>query len=203
MSQVTVSAGPDKAVNSGSTVTLDGSATVVDGYGTTTRLWELVEGEPAGTLVLADVLQPALIAPTLDPSGAENRDTTLTYRLTVENDGVSDSDDVDVAVTAPVTSVIVNAGSGKTVDSGGQVTLDGSMIVTNDFGPTTILWESVTGSTAERGELDDTASLTPTWTAPTLEVGDPLLHAEWRLTVSNNGISASASISLHVRPPTE
>ena len=190
-------------MSSGSTVTLDGSATVVDGYGTTTRLWELVEGEPAGTLVLADVLQPALIAPTLDPSGATNRDTTLTYRLTVENDGVSDSDDVDVAVTAPVTSVIVNAGSGKTVDSGGQVTLDGSMIVTNDFGPTTILWESVTGSTAERGEVDDTASLTPTWTAPTLEVGDPLLHAEWRLTVSNNGISASASISLHVRPPTE
>ena len=36
---------------------------------------------------------------------------------------MSDSDDVEVAVTAPVTSVIVNAGSGKTVDSGGQVTL--------------------------------------------------------------------------------
>ena len=45
-------------MSSGSTVTLDGSETVVDGYGTTTRLWELVEGEPAGTLVVADVLQP-------------------------------------------------------------------------------------------------------------------------------------------------
>ena len=94
---VTANAGADKTVASGGTVTLDGSATVTNGSGTTAYAWSRVSGL-GGSLDSATDDDPDFTAPTLTAGGA---DRDIVWRLTATNNGVSDSDDVTVTVEAP------------------------------------------------------------------------------------------------------
>ena len=94
---VDVSAGDDKTVASGGTVTLDGSVTVLRGSGDTTYAWARVSGA-GGALSAANVAQPDFTAPVL-AFGAANRE--IVWRVTATNNGVSDTDDVTVTVEAP------------------------------------------------------------------------------------------------------
>lgn len=97
-SKLTVSAGADKAVVSGGTVTLDGVVSVTDAFGDTAYAWSRVSGT-GGTLDDTAIVAPTLTAPILmtgdDP-------VVLIFKLTATNDGVSESDEVAVTVTAPV-----------------------------------------------------------------------------------------------------
>ena len=110
---VTAAAGADKAVNSGGTVTLDGSAVVVNSVGPTTYLWARVSGvggaiSPATFILLTKVsivAVPTFTAPVL-AEGAD--DVVIVWRLTATDNGVSDSADVTVTVAAAaVTPVVV------------------------------------------------------------------------------------------------
>ena len=94
---VTANAGADKTVTSGGTVTLNGSASVTNGSGSTTYSWRRATGI-GGSLSASNVAQPTFNAPTLTSGTA---DRTIVYRLTATNNGVSDTDDVRVVVTAP------------------------------------------------------------------------------------------------------
>jgi len=94
---VTASAGGDKSVASGGTVQLDGSATVQHGQGATTWAWRRVSGT-GGLLDETTPQTPTFHAPVLQPG---DPDRTIVYRLTAANNGVADTDEVAITVTAP------------------------------------------------------------------------------------------------------
>jgi len=94
---VTANAGADKSVASGGTVTIGGSDTVTNGSGATVIAWTRVSGS-GGSLDDATAASPTFTAPTLQ-AGGQNR--VITWRKTVTNNNVSDTDDVAVTVTAP------------------------------------------------------------------------------------------------------
>ena len=92
---VTVSAGADRTVPSGMDVLLLGAVSVQNNVGATTYAWTRVSGA-GGSLDDTAILQPTFSAP------AVTTDRTIVYRITATNNGVSDSDDVSILVTAPV-----------------------------------------------------------------------------------------------------
>ena len=94
---VVASAGDDKTVASGGKVTLDGSAVVTNGVGATTYAWTRVSGA-GGALSSATAAKPEFTAPVLARGTA---DREIVWRITATNNGVSDTDDVTVTVTAP------------------------------------------------------------------------------------------------------
>ena len=94
---VDANAGSDKTVASAGTVTIGGTDTVTNGVGSTTIAWTRVSGV-GGSLSSTSVASPVFTAPTLSV-GAANR--TIVWRKTVTNNGVSDTDDVTITVTAP------------------------------------------------------------------------------------------------------
>jgi hypothetical protein len=74
-------AGPDQTVEEGATVTLDGSNSTDPDDGIASYLWTQTAGPPV-TLSDASAVQPTLVTPIVDLSGA-----TLTFRLTAEDIG--------------------------------------------------------------------------------------------------------------------
>ena len=193
---VTANAGADKSVDSGEAVTLDGSASVVAGVGGTTYAWRKISGS-GGSLDDATSATPTFTAPTIAAGGS---DRTIVYELTATNNGVTSAGDrVSITVRAPVTTVTADAGADKSVDSGGQVTLDGSATVENGSGDTTYAWRKISGS---GGSLDDTTSATPEFTAPTIAPGGQNLTFVYELKATNNGVtSAGDRVTITVRAP--
>jgi len=89
----TANAGDDQEINEGVTVTLDGSNSSDPDDGIAFYQWEQTIGIPV-TLSNPTVSKPTFISPPVDLSG-----TTLTFRLTVEdNGGLQASDEVSVRV---------------------------------------------------------------------------------------------------------
>ena len=97
------------------------------------------------------------------------------------------------------TTVTANAGSNKSVASGGSVGLDGSATVQNGVGTTTYSWARVSGT---GGSLSSSTSASPTFSAPTLAAGAANRTIVWRLTVTNNGVSDTDTVRVTVRAPT-
>ena len=92
----TANAGSDQTVQVGDTVTLDGSGSSDTVTGIWTYLWEQAGG-PTVTLLNADTVSATFTSPEVSSSG-----TTLTFQLTVTNNGgVSDTDQVVVTVNLP------------------------------------------------------------------------------------------------------
>ena len=194
---ITASAGSDKTVASGGIVTLDGSATVKNGVGNTTYAWTKISGT-GGTLSSSTVAKPRFTAPTLSP-GAANR--TIVYELKATNNSVTSAGDrVTITVRAPAaTTVTADAGSNKTVASGGTATLNGSASVTNARGVTTFLWRKISGT---GGALSSTTVDEPTFTAPTLTPGSANRTIVYGLKATNNGVtSAEDTVSITVTAP--
>ena len=194
---ITASAGSDKTVASGGIVTLDGSASVENGVGNTTYAWTRISGT-GGTLSSSTVAKPRFTAPTLSP-GAANR--TIVYELKATNNSVTSAGDrVTITVRAPAaTTVTADAGSNKTVASGGTATLNGSASVTNARGVTTFLWRKISGT---GGALSSTTVDEPTFTAPTLTPGSANRTIVYGLKATNNGVtSAEDTVSITVTAP--
>ena len=93
---VSADAGANQTVDSDGSVTLDGSGSVTNGQGTTSYAWSKVSGT-GGSLSSSSIARPTFDAPTV------TADSTIVYRLTVTNNGVSDTDDVTITVEAPGT----------------------------------------------------------------------------------------------------
>ena len=92
---VTANAGSDVSVESGGSVQIGGTDTITNGVGTTTYLWSRQSGT-GGSLSSTTAQQPTFNAPTV------TSDRDIVWRKTTTNNGVSDTDDVTVTVTAPV-----------------------------------------------------------------------------------------------------
>ena len=193
---VVADAGPDRTLDSGGTTTLLGSATVTNGVGSTTYGWTRVSGT-GGSLTDDEIARPTFTAPTLQAGAA---DRTIKYELTASNNDVSsDPDEVIIAVKAPVTTVVADAGPDRTLDSGGMTTLLGSATVTNGVGSTTYGWTRVSGT---GGSLTDDEIARPTFTAPTLQAGAADRTIKYELTSSNNDVSSDPDeVIITVKPP--
>ena len=89
---VVANAGSDVSVRSGGNVSIGGSDTITNPSGTTTYRWVRQSGT-GGRLSSTTVASPTFTAPTVT-SGRN-----IVWRKTTTNNGVSDTDDVTVAVT--------------------------------------------------------------------------------------------------------
>ena len=116
---VTAAAGADKSVGSGEGTSLDGSVVVVNPSGDTIYAWTRVSGV-GGALSSAAIAIPTFTAPVL-ADGTD--DVVIVWRLTATNNGVSDTDDVTVTVTAaaivPVVVIPVTPSAKMSVVVGG------------------------------------------------------------------------------------
>ena len=117
----------------------------------------------------------------------------------------SDEDKVRVYVgPTPTTTVTANAGSNKTVASGGSTTIGGSDTVENGVGATSIVWSVVSGTTETIGNLlSSTTAESPTFTAPTIAPGGANLSIVLRKTVTNNGESDPDDVTITVTAPAQ
>ena len=99
----------------------------------------------------------------------------------------SDSDPV-----TPSTTVTANAGSDKSIQSGGSIEIGGVDTVTNKVGSTTYLWAQQSGT---GGSLSSTTTASPTFTAPTVTSDQTQV---WRKTTTNNGVSDTDDVTITV-----
>jgi len=117
----TADAGPDQVVSEGVTVILDASNSSDPDDGIASYLWEQTGGISV-TLSDPTAVQPTFTAPNVGPGGA-----SLTFRLTVtDNGGLQSTDTCIVNVTWENTPPTANAGPDQVVLDSDEVTLDGS-----------------------------------------------------------------------------
>ena len=166
-------AGDEQMVDTGASVTLDGSASNDPDGDTLTYAWAhtLTDGsapDPAITLTGSDTASPTFTAPTT--AGV------LVFELTVTDDAAtpaSHTDTVTITVTDPAPAnqnPVADAGDNQAVDTSASVTLNGSASSDPDTGDTlTYSWaHTLTDGSAPDPAItltgSDTAS--PTFTAP-------------------------------------
>ncbi len=185
----TANAGPDQKVVPGAAVNLTGSGSDPNGD-VLTYSWSEVSG-PAVSLSGASSRTASFTAP------AVTADTTLVFRLTV-NDGKGGvaSDDVNVLVDVN-SPPIANAGSDQTVAPSATVTLRcGSSDPDGD--PLTRNWSQISGTSVS---LQGATTATSTFTAPSVTTATAL---GFRLTVSDGkGGTSSDDVIVTVNPATK
>ena len=192
LGDLVASAGDDKDVDSGQTVTLDGSGTASDSVRTVSYLW--TRSGTGGTLTGDTTLTPSFTAPGLTAGAA---DVTYVFTLTVTDDQSSTpaTDTVNVTVKAPpLGDLVASAGDDKDVDSGQTVTLDGSGTASDSVRTVSYLWtRSGTG-----GTLTGDTTLTPSFTAPGLTAGAADVTYVFTLTVTDDQSSTPATDTVNV-----
>ncbi|PXW72739.1 hypothetical protein C7964_101855 [Loktanella sp. PT4BL] len=190
----TANAGPDQAVTSAASVTLDGSASDANDPGQTLIYsWMQLSG---GAVVLsgADTVMPTFTAPTL-PIGAA--DMSLTFQLSVfDGFDTSVADTVVITVQAPGnTAPVANAGADQIVATNNTVTLDGTSSIPNDAGQSlTYAWTQTGGTSVT---LSSPSAPSPLFTSPNLEIGDSDAVLTFSLTV-NDGFDTSVADTVTV-----
>ena len=174
-------AGRDRDIDEGKSVKLNGNKSFdsdgsIESYG-----WEQV----SGTMVsLSDtaISRPEFTTPEVD------RDTHLTFKLTVTDDD-GDTDDAYVTITVkavPNVPPTADAGTNRQiVEPGDTVTLDGSGSDDPDGGTPTYSWSQKTGPTVV---LSSNSAESPTFTAPD---SDPLRLVFLLTVTDDDGASAS------------
>ena len=193
---LTAEAGPPKSVVSEMTVTLDGSGTETGSGRNVTYLWTQTSGT-GGMLTSETTLTPSFTAPALNPGDA---DATHTFTLTVSDDVVGSTpatDTVTVTVTSPFADTVAEAGSDKTVASGGTVTLDGRGSTSDRRFPIGEYdWTRTSGT---GGSLTDTNNAQATFTAPTLTAGaEDELHIFTLKVTDSDGDSDTDTVTITV-----
>ncbi len=182
-------AGADQSVITGQPVFLDGSASKdADGW-ITSYLWAQISGTP---VTISDPLipEPFFTAPAASAQ-------PLIFRLTVvDNEGLQDSDQTVVTVTAGPRPPVVNAGDDRTADEGSTVVLDGSGTFAQDGVIKSYWWTQMAGPTVT---FSEPASLKKTsFTAPGVTTGGIVLVFQLRVTDSN-GLTGTDEVSITVR----
>ena len=176
-------AGSDQAVNEGSIVALDGSASTDPDNNFLTYLWTA----PAGILLSSTTAsKPTFTAPEVSV------DTNYTFSLVV-NDGTLNSvvDQVVITVKQVNKPPIANAGADQSADEGTLLTLDGSASSDPDNNSLTYLWTVPAGIS-----LSSATASKPTFTAPEIW-NDTILN--FSLTVNDgylNSLPSAVKISV-------
>ena len=136
----TADAGPDQNVSEGEQVSLDGSGSEDMDDGIASYAWTQTAG-PDVTLSDASAVQPTFTSPDVGPDGA-----TLTFKLTVQDEGgLQSSDSVNINVTWVNVPPTADAGSDQTVTEGTTVTLDGTASEDVDDGIASYSWQQTSG----------------------------------------------------------
>ena len=191
------SAGTSQIVSAGSLVTLDASSsTDADGQ-TLTYAWTQNSGI-AVTLSSATDASPTFEAPSMNVG---DPDITLTFSVAVSDGAFTDSSSVTITVTAASTNSntpFASAGTAQSVVAGSLVSLDGSASSDADGQPLTYAWVQTGGPTVT---LSDSALASPTFTAPTLNLGDSPIALVFTLTVSDGSLNSSNSVTVTVNAP--
>jgi biopolymer transport protein ExbD len=173
-------AGPDQAVTSGATVTLNGAGSRDPDGTVASYVWVQTAGATVA-LTGAATATPTFIAP--------NASGTLTFVLTVtDNNGATASDTVSVSVNLPP---VANAGPDITVKSKSIVTLNGTGSYDPDGTIVSYAWTQTMGTPVILGGAD---TATPDFTAP--NAAETLT---FRLVVTDDkGISVSDEVNIVV-----
>lgn len=156
----TADAGDDRTVNSGTTVTLDGTGSTDPDGDDLTYAWTQTAG-PATTLTGADTTTPTFTAPT-GPA-------TLTFTLTVTDPhDATDTDTVTITVNG---TPAADAGPDQSVRVGDTVTLDGSASSDPDGDDLDFAWTQTAGPTVD---VDGADTVAPAFSAPPSPAGPTL-----------------------------
>ncbi len=185
-------AGSDQNVDEETTVTLQGSGRDPDGT-IISSAWRQTAG-PVVTLASTTNLSTTFTSPTV------TEETNLVFELVViDNDNLTASDFITVAVHAVNTPPIVSAGNTKNVEAQTTVTLLGSANDT-DGSIVAYLWQQISGPNTS---LTDANKAKTSFIAPLVRQETELT---FELTVSDNeNATAKASVKIIVaavnRPP--
>ena len=177
-------AGPDQRVDSGASVTLNGSGSS-DGNGTFTYSWVRTGG--TGQAVILDdatAAMPVFTAETLVPGAAS---VDYVFGLTVtDDDDATDTDTVTITVVSGNVIPIADAGDDQTVDSGAMVTLDSSRSMDSDGTIASREWTRVRGTSGESVTLNDATAASPTFTADSVAAGTADVTHVFELVVTDD-----------------
>ena len=191
-------AGNPRTVNSGASVTLDGSGSTdigTDGSKVISYAWTRTGGT-GGMVVLTgeNTATPSFTAEMLAPGATA---VTYIFTLTVsDNQGTTPATNtVTITVTAPpLAALVADAGDPQTVGSGATVTLDGSGSTGSDINRTvTYAWERTGGTVGATAPLTSANTLEPTFKADTLAPGANAVTHIFTLTVTDNAGSTEAT----------
>ena len=182
----TASAGDDRTIPEGSTVTLDGTATDPDAEDTLTYLW-------SHNSSLSIALDDATAIDTHFAAPNVSEDTPVEFTLTVTDGTATASDKVLVTITDAANSPpTVNAGDDQTVAEGSTVTLDGTASDADAEDTLTYRW---THDSSLSIALSNAAGLSTTFTAPQI---DAPTTVTFTLTVSDGTASSSDSLDVTI-----
>ena len=177
-------AGPDRRVDSGASVTLNGSGSS-DDDGTVAYSWVRTGG--TGQAVVLDdatAAMPVFTAETLVPGAAS---VDYVFRLTVtDDDDATDTDTVTITVVSGNVIPMADAGDDQTVDSGAMVTLDGSGSMDSDGTIASHAWERVRGTSRESVTLNGATTASPTFTADYVAAGTADVTHVFELVVTDD-----------------
>jgi hypothetical protein len=182
-------AGPDRNVQEGDAVVLDGSNSSDPDNDITSYLWE----QTAGTQV--NLSNPAAVQPTFTAPDVAAGGESLTFRLTVtDSEAQQDTDICIVTISAINHAPVADAGPDQTVNEGAVVVLDGSNSSDADNDITSYQWEQTIGTLVT---LSNTAAVQPTFIAPNVGTGGESLT--FRLTVIDSaGLQDTNTVVVNV-----
>lgn len=187
-----VSAGPDRAIYSGSSATLSGTITD-DGNpnppAATSATWSKVSGPGNVTFANSSAMSTTASFSALG---------TYVLRLTGNDGALSASDDMQVVVSAANTAPQVSAGPDRSIYLGANASLAGTIVddgLPTPPGATTALWTKVSGP----GTVTFASSTAVSTTASFSALGTYVL----RLTGSDSVLTASDDVQVVVADPNQ
>ena len=185
----TADAGPDRTVDEGTLVTLNGTGSSDPNGDTLSYSWRQTSGPPTVSLAGDDTALPTFTAPTVAA------DTDLVFTLTVSDSTENTTDAVTITVLDLTTAnapPVADAGRDQTVRVGDTVTLRGSGS-DRDGDSLTYSWTQAGGPAAA---LSSGTATSPTFTAPPVASDTALV---FRLTVSDGTDSSADTVRITVQ----
>ncbi len=184
-------AGRDIEVRPGTTVILNGSASVNPAGGDLVYLWTQTVGETVNLVNSTEAVA------TFTAPATTNVTKTLSFSLTVEAYPTLDKDEVNVHVVLQSIKPTADAGSNMRVDGGANVTLDGTGSVGNGL---SYDWQQSTGTHVT---LSDSNTAMPSFIAP--DTSSQIMLGFMLTVMDSTGVFDSDRIRItvgHDAPPT-